>query len=93
MEAPPGIEPGYTDLQSAASPLRHGAILKARYSHLSYVMQCPKGVSILYIEIFISAFQTCSIRALLNKGIEGYSGPSFYNESFLCLILNLPEIT
>ncbi len=25
MEAPPGIEPGYTDLQSAASPLRHGA--------------------------------------------------------------------
>jgi hypothetical protein len=25
LEAPPGIEPGYTDLQSAASPLRHGA--------------------------------------------------------------------
>ena len=26
LEAPPGIEPGYTDLQSAASPLRHGAV-------------------------------------------------------------------
>ena len=26
MEASPGIEPGYTDLQSAASPLRHEAI-------------------------------------------------------------------
>ncbi len=25
MEATPGIEPGYTDLQSAASPLRHVA--------------------------------------------------------------------
>ena len=25
MEASPGIEPGYTDLQSAASPLRHEA--------------------------------------------------------------------
>ena len=24
MEVPPGIEPGYTDLQSGASPLRHG---------------------------------------------------------------------
>ena len=26
LEATPGIEPGYTDLQSAASPLRHVAI-------------------------------------------------------------------
>ena len=26
MEARPGIEPGCTDLQSAASPLRHRAI-------------------------------------------------------------------
>ncbi len=26
MEASPGIEPGYTDLQSAASPLRHEAL-------------------------------------------------------------------
>jgi hypothetical protein len=25
LEASPGIEPGYTDLQSAASPLRHEA--------------------------------------------------------------------
>jgi hypothetical protein len=25
LEATPGIEPGYTDLQSAASPLRHVA--------------------------------------------------------------------
>jgi hypothetical protein len=25
MEAPPGIEPGCKDLQSSASPLRHGA--------------------------------------------------------------------
>ena len=25
MEATPGIEPGFTDLQSAASPLRHVA--------------------------------------------------------------------
>ena len=30
LEAPPGIEPGYTDLQSAASPLRHGALQEAR---------------------------------------------------------------
>jgi hypothetical protein len=30
MEAPPGIEPGYKDLQSSASPLRHGAsVVKA----------------------------------------------------------------
>ena len=36
LEVPPGIEPGYTDLQSGASPLRHGtsrgvesAIIKA----------------------------------------------------------------
>ncbi len=27
MEAEPGIEPGYTDLQSAASPLCHPAII------------------------------------------------------------------
>ena len=26
MEVPPGIEPGFTDLQSGASPLRHGTI-------------------------------------------------------------------
>jgi hypothetical protein len=26
MEASPGIEPGYEDLQSSASPLRHEAI-------------------------------------------------------------------
>ena len=26
LEATPGIEPGYTDLQSAASPLRHVAL-------------------------------------------------------------------
>ena len=29
VEAPPGIEPGYTDLQSAASPLRHRAMPEA----------------------------------------------------------------
>lgn len=30
MEAPPGIEPGFTALQAAASPLRHGAsVVKA----------------------------------------------------------------
>src|SRR5690349_4058819 len=28
MEATPGIEPGYADLQSAASPLRHVALLE-----------------------------------------------------------------
>ena len=28
MEATPGIEPGFTDLQSAASPLRHVASIK-----------------------------------------------------------------
>jgi hypothetical protein len=28
MEATPGIEPGFTDLQSAASPLRHVASTK-----------------------------------------------------------------
>ena len=27
MEATPGIEPGYADLQSAASPLRHVAVI------------------------------------------------------------------
>ena len=27
LEATPGIEPGYTDLQSAASPLRHVALV------------------------------------------------------------------
>jgi hypothetical protein len=27
MEASPGIEPGYADLQSAASPLRHEAFV------------------------------------------------------------------
>ncbi len=32
LEAPPGIEPGCTDLQSAASPLRHGAFVKAHAS-------------------------------------------------------------
>ncbi len=26
LEASPGIEPGYTDLQSAASPFRHEAL-------------------------------------------------------------------
>ncbi len=30
LEAPPGIEPGCTDLQSAASPLRHRAVPEAR---------------------------------------------------------------
>ena len=29
LEATPGIEPGYTDLQSAASPLRHVAPVSA----------------------------------------------------------------
>ena len=30
VEATPGIEPGYADLQSAASPLRHVALLENR---------------------------------------------------------------
>ena len=32
VEAPPGIEPGYTNLQSVASPLRHGASQEAVYN-------------------------------------------------------------
>ena len=30
LEASPGIEPGYADLQSAASPLRHEAVRPAK---------------------------------------------------------------
>ena len=50
MEATPGIEPGYTDLQSVASPLRHVAIPGAGSwlaianppDHLNLARQAPK---------------------------------------------------
>ncbi|MEN9874579.1 MAG: hypothetical protein RL186_1476, partial [Pseudomonadota bacterium] len=31
LEASPGIEPGYADLQSAASPLRHEALTTRKW--------------------------------------------------------------
>jgi hypothetical protein len=38
MEATPGIEPGYADLQSAASPLRHVAGLGPEAeAHRAYI--------------------------------------------------------
>ncbi len=35
MEAEPGIEPGYTDLQSAASPLCHPALFPELWANHS----------------------------------------------------------
>ena len=37
LEATPGIEPGYADLQSAASPLRHVAPRGRAYSRVAVV--------------------------------------------------------
>ena len=51
LEASPGIEPGYTDLQSAASPFRHEALAdplpepmpgdKASEEALVTLVNCP----------------------------------------------------
>ncbi len=37
LEASPGIEPGYTDLQSAASPLRHEAVSLSLYANRGFL--------------------------------------------------------
>ena len=58
LEAAPGIEPGYTDLQSAASPLRHAAIRKcegAGYSKAKrYAQSLTSGFADLEVNVTVS---------------------------------------
>ena len=49
MEAEPGIEPGYTDLQSAASPLCHPANFKATHFRCIWILNQVQKVLTLSV--------------------------------------------